>query len=279
MIIYFDTNIYNKIIDDSNNNSIIRNISNAVGSGIFEIIFSPLNFEEMLHTKNINKRTQLFKLVHSICSNKLFIDHKEILSKEYEAFLKKTSIDRKDLYYLEDEFKGTVQKIIEGTPLEGIPSNLFEEMKNRKRDYLAFEKKSKNELMLLWKEHNGLSYEEFYNHSLENVQGKAMLKNICQRAKGDKVNEDDISEINLDNMPGLRFLFKYICASIYNQLLKDEKPKWGSGIDMNHSVFIGNSDVFVTDDEDFLDIVRLFKESHTDCLSLNEFMNKYVQEN
>ena len=144
---------------------------------------------------------------------------------------------------------------------------------------VAFEKKSKSELMPLWKEHNGLKYEEFYKQSLENVQGKAMLKEICRRALDSEISEEDISDINLDNMPGLRFLFKYIGASTYGQLLEDKKPKWGSGIDMNHSVFIGNSDVFVTEDNDFLAIVNLFKEPQTDCLSLDDFINKHVQIN
>ena len=253
----------------------------AIESGIFEIIFSPLNFEEFSHTSQVDIRTQLFELAYSICSNKFFIGHKEILRKELGAFLKGTSLDRKDLYCMGNDLKNTLQKAIEGSLFKDIPSDPFKEMKNRKHDYLLFEKKSKKELAPLWTRYNNIECEEFYKKTLQNIQGKAMLKDICIRTLGDEINEDALLEIeiNLGKLPGLRFLFKYICASIYNPLLRNKKCKWGSGIDMNHSVFIGHSDVFVTSDDDFSDIVRSFKEPQTDCLSLNDFINKYIQVN
>lgn len=278
-IVYFDTSAYNKIVEHPKHKSMIQSFGKVIESGILEIIFSPLNFEEFLHTVQIDKRTQLFELAHSICSNSFFIDHKELLRKELVASLEGNSLDRKDLFQEENDQKNTLQEAIDGSLFKDIPIDPFKEMKNRKYDYLASEKKSKNELKPLWKEYNNIKFEEFYMETLQNIQGKAMLKDICIRAIGNKINEEALSEINLEKLPGLRFLSKYICASIYKPLIEDKKPKWGSGIDMNHSVFIGHSDIFVTGDEDFLDIVRSFREPQTDCLVLNDFIKQYIQIN
>lgn len=272
-IVYFDTSTYNKIVECSEHTSLVQSISKSIESGIFEIVFSPLNFEEILHTTEVDKRTQLFTLAHSICGNKLFMEHKEIIRKELEAFFGGTILYRKDLYYMENDLKNTLQKAIDGSLFKDIPSAPYIEMKNRKHDYLEFEKESKRKFAPLWKEYRKeIEFEEFYINTLQNSQGKAMLKDISIRAIGDTINEYDFSEINLQKLPGLRFLFKYICSSIYKTLIEDRKPKWGSGIDMNHSVYIGYSDIFVTDDADFIAIVRSFKEPKPDCLSLNDFI-------
>ncbi len=75
--------------------------------------------------------------------------------------------------------------------------------------------------------------------------------------------------------PGLCCLFKYECASLYKQLLRNGKCTWGSGIDMTHSVFIGYCDIFLTEDPGFMDIVRLFNRSNLECLLLDEFVSRY----
>lgn len=272
-IIYFDTSTYNKIVELPEYKSMIKK---TIQSGIFEILFSLLNFEEFLHTRDVAQRTRLFKLAHFICSDKIFLCHSELLRKELKAFLDKISIDRKDLCCTGSNL---FQRAIDGTFLEDIPSELFQEMKNKKRDYYRFEKESKKKLADSWNIYHDVKFEEFYKKTLQNSQGKAILKDICDRASKSRIDETDFSKIDLEKMPGLRFLFKYICVSIYNPLPRNEKLKWGNSIDMNHSVFIGHSDVFVTEDDDFLKIIRLFNEPQTECLSLNDFINKYVQVN
>lgn len=272
--IYFDTSVYNKILD-SECILITETLGRVSASGRFEILFSINNFEEFCHTPCVDRRAQLFKLAYSICKHQFILSHEELIKKEFEAYLKGSALVKKDIYDTTD-FEDTFQKAINGILFQEVPNKPFKEMINRKREFLKFEKNSKKKLAPPWRAHRNIPFDEFYQKSLRNKEGRALLKDICIRAlEGNRKDKEDFSDPNLQRLPGLRCLFKYMYASIYKQLLKGEKPDWGSGIDRNHSVFLAYCNIFVTGDSNFLDIVRLFGE-RVKCLFFSEFIAQYV---
>lgn len=275
-VVYFDTSVYNKILEDPKYSLITKALERASACGKFEVLFSINNFEEFCHTPDVDRGTQLFKLAYSICRHRFILRHVELIKRELEAYLKGSVLIKENIYDKTD-FEDIFSKAINGTLFQGVPNRLFKQMKKGKRDFLKFEKNSKKKLAPLWKAHRNIAFDEFYQNSSRNKEGRAWLEDICIRALEDNIRDkQDFSDLNLLRLPGLRCLFKYECASIYRQLLKGKKPGWGSGIDMNHSVFLGYCDIFVTADNNFLDIVRLFKEPKVKCFSFNEFMVQYL---
>ncbi len=274
-VAYFDTSVYNKILDNSKQSIIIETLVRSSANGEFELLFSPLNFEEFCHTIYIKRRTQLFKLAYSICRHRFILSHVELLKKELEAYLNNKYLEKENIYDTID-FEDTFSKAIKGTLFQGVPDGPFKEMKRKKVNFLKFEKNNMKKMLPLWKQHKNTTFDEFYQNSFRNKKGREWLEEICIRALEDsKRGKQVISDLNLQRLPGLRCLFKYMCASLYKQLLKGEKPSWGGGIDMNHSIFLGYCDIFVTADGHFLDIIKLFKEPISDFLSFSEFIARY----
>lgn len=275
-LVYFDTSVYNKILDHSKLSLITKALDMAGTSGKFEILFSLNNFEEFCHTRGIDRRARLFKLAFSICKHRFVLSHEELLKKDAEAYLNNSSLAKDDIYDKID-FEDTFSKAINGKLFQGVSDRPFKELKKKKQEFLRFEKNMKKRLTPLWEVSKYISFDEFYENSLRNKEAKELLRDIFIRAVEDnRRRKQDFPELDLQRLPGLRCIFKYMCASIYKQLLKGEKPKWGSGIDMNHSVFLGYCDIFVTADTNFLDILHLFKEPETQCLSFIEFMLQCV---
>lgn len=247
-------------------------LAKATTCGKYEVLFSVNNFEEFCHTPNADRRTQLFRLAHSICRHRLTAHAAELIKRELEAYLEGSALVKENIYDTTD-FDDTFLKAIDGTLFQGVPKKPFEEMKKIKRNFLKFERDSKKKLAPLWRQHGHITFDDFYEKSLRNREGRALLQDICVRALGkERQSEQDLLNLDLKSLPGLRCLFKYMCALTYRQLLKEETPRWGSGIDMNHSVFLGYCDIFVTSDNYFLDIALLLREPSVRCMSVSEFV-------
>lgn len=269
---YFDTCVYNAIVDSLKYDSVVKMLRERFASGELEVLYSVNNFEEFCHTTDIDKRSRLFRLAESVCGRRRFtLSHEDLIRKELE------NNGPVGVLYDATDFETTSRKAINGTLFQGISATPLEDMKNTKREFLRFERDRKQELASVWQDHTDISFEEFYRGSLRNNEGRAILRDICLRAIGDASRcERDALASNLQRLPGLRCLFKCICALTYRQLLVGTRPKWGSGIDMAHSVFIGYSDVFVTNDRAFLEIVRLFDEPKAQCLTFSNFLAQHV---
>jgi hypothetical protein len=268
---YFDTSVYNRILDHPKCGLITKMLVDSFTSGQIEILFSINNFEEFCHTGNVGRRTKLFQLAYSVCSSHKFtLSHEDLIKKEFKGNGPVKTI------YSTFDFEDKFQKAIKGTLFQRISDKPLEEMKKRKRCFQKFEKNIKQKLAPHWQAYKNISFDAFYHDCLQNNEARAMLKDICVRAIGNsrRCNQDLLAS-NLQNLPGLCCLFKYECASLYKQLLRNGKCTWGSGIDMTHSVFIGYCDIFLTEDRGFMDIVRLFNRSNLECLSLDEFVSSY----
>ena len=274
--VYFDTSVYNRILDDSRQSFIARAVRRGSTRKRLEVLFSINNFEEFCHTPDVDRRTQLFKLAYSVCKHQFIVSAGELIKRELEAYLENSTLTKEGIYGTSD-FEDTFSKAIDGSLFEGAPNTLLKEMKKLKYDDLKFEKSSQRELAPLWEGRRNIPFDKFYQTSLRYEEARKWLRRRCIAAFGDaRQGKQDFSHLDLQRLPGLRCLFKYQCARLFKQLLMQEKPRWGSRMDMYHSVFLGYCDIFVTGDDHFLDIVDSFGESGVECLSFSEFVAQYI---
>lgn len=275
-VVYFDTSVYNKILEDPKQIPTTRALTKASACGELEILFSINNFEEFCHTIDVNRRTQLFNLAYSICRHRFIVHAAELIKRELESYLKGGTLVKENIYDTTN-FDDTFSKAIDGTLFQEVPTGPFKKMEKRKRDFLKYERNNKKKLAGLWRHQGNITFDEFCENSMRNKEGRALLRDICIRALGrERRNKQDFSDLDLRRLPGLQCLFRYMCALTYKQLLKGQKPRWGSGIDMNHSVFLGYCDIFVTGDNYFLDTVLLLKKPEVRCLSLADFIVQHI---
>lgn len=274
--VYFDTTVYNRILDDPRQSFIAEAVRMASTRKTSEALFSMNNWDEFCSTPDVDRRTQLFKLAYSICKHQFIVSGGELIRRELNSYLGNGTL-LKDNIYDKTDFEDAFSKAINGALFQGAPNTLLKEMKKLKHDDLKFEKNSKRELAPLFEGHRNIPFNKFYRSSSRDEKAREWLRRRCIEAFGDtRRGKQDFSDLDLQRLPGLRCLFKYQCARLFRQLLMEEKPRWGSRMDMYHSVFLGYCDIFFTGDNNFLDIVNLFGESKVKCLSFSEFVAQYI---
>lgn len=262
--VYFDTNIYNHIVDHPRSDSIKKFLIDSYHSKELEVLFSVNIFEEICCTKNVERRNKLLRLVSSVCgSHRFTLSHLDLIKNEVEKCEPVNNI------YDETDFKNIIQETID-TEFSTELLNKIKERKSTSRDHA---KDIIQKLEPQWEKHKAITFDGFYQISLKNAGFKTLLEEIYIRANGN-INKCDQNELisNLPQMPGFQCLAKYILVLIYKQHVMGNKPNRGDNMDMLHSVFIGYCNLFVTEDQDFLDTVHLFDELRVKCLSFSEFL-------
>lgn len=77
----------------------------------------------------------------------------------------------------------------------------------------------------------------------------------------------------MDEIRSVRYFLRYFHAIIFEGL--DEKfPDWGANYDWKHTVYLGDVDIFVTDDVNFCKLLKLIAPVK-EIFNLQEFLNIY----
>ncbi len=181
--------------------------------------------------------------------------------------------------FSEIDYEDLFSKALNISNLQEAPIELFEGMKEKKRSFLKLEKNKRKNLSYSFNGKRDISFDKLYRIFLQNNEGKEILKRLYSQVVKDKQYKEDFVSINLEKLPALRCIYKYAIASFYKQIVKNEKPKWGNVIDRLHAVYLGYCDVYISNDNDFLEIIRLFKEIGVKCLNLSEFIEQYIEIN
>ena len=275
--VYFDTSVYNKISDVCCRGEVIKDICSSVRSGKISILFSVLNLEELSHTRDTRRRKALFELADSICYPRMLRGPEDIVKRDIEVFLSSGNIDYK--IFDDADWEDLFRRARTGTLFKDVPGRVFQEMKKRKKEFRKFMQKSQKKLSSLWTKHRSMDFDDFYQGTLNNTEGRQMLRDICVKALQDPIKgEQAFHMLDLQKIASLRFLFKTIVVLAYRQLLKGIQPKWGDNIDINHSVYLGCCDAFVTADSDFLESILLLNEPIPLCFDFEQFLNACVNE-
>ena len=267
--VYLDTNVYNAILDHPEKDLIIGKLRQAS----FAVIVSPWNVEEFAHEQNSKRRNALCSLALEVCNDQIFITSKKLMRKEVELAGNGQSIDIESMLKRVTIINNPLVLILEGSIIEQAPQRLFEQAKNEKRSFKQTMKKNKGLVVDKWRPYKDLPFEKFQKSALKNKEGKQMIADVMVDLVEHSLPDKAIEDLGL--MPGLSNYIKYWWGLIYYHVIQDGKPKWGDNVDLHHSVYVGYSDIFVTNDRDFRDLAQIVAES-AECLSLDDFFREYI---
>lgn len=274
--VYLDTNIFNKLLDFLNEKNIeIEQLSQIIASKNYVILFSPTIFEELLHTVNssLHKTADLIRLSYRICSKDCIIKQpKSLIADDLKCFLRGK---KKNSPFIIGEERRRFIKVWEKANnidfFSNVPQNVLKQSQNKKKGFLAFNKQSKKEFSPCWKPYQEIEFQEFYQDSLENAEGKGFVKDVCIKCLGEEDGNLVYQKLDLKDLRHLRFLIKAKFGLIYNTLLKDKKPKWGDNIDIHHIILSSVADTFVTGDKDMQELFGILDEKEPECINFEEF--------
>ena len=86
--IYFDTVIYNKIFELNLERELTKGFTLQKPFASFRLIGSVLNLQELAMTKDLDKRLKLLALFRRLVGPQILTDHFEIVSRDFESFLR-----------------------------------------------------------------------------------------------------------------------------------------------------------------------------------------------
>ncbi len=96
--IYFDTSTYNKILEHSKQDSIIKAIQKNSVNEKLKILISFHNFEEFCHSKDVSKTTRLLNLAYSICNKKFLLTPEDLIKKELEFLVRGHNLNKEHIF-------------------------------------------------------------------------------------------------------------------------------------------------------------------------------------
>ena len=252
-IYYFDTSVYNKILDSSERKKLIKRMNEEVHCGNVRIIASLTNLEEILLESNVARRKQLIQLTRHLTYSSAFDDPPEILRRDFDSFLRSRTQSTEAFSDLDWPM---LLKRAESDEL--LSDKEWLEARNhahaRKKKFEKESKQHQKELLPLWQEYNGkVSFELFYMKSLalsDLIEGWMTKVYGLENAQ---ILAPQLKE-NLAKFARLRCLLKYCFGLIFDQLVTSPvtKPDYGDSFDMLHAIQIGSCQVFVTADKIFL---------------------------
>lgn len=278
--IYLDTNIYNKLLDFMVKREIkIEQLSSIIASNNYIVLFSPTIFEELLHTVNssIGKTADLIRLSYGICSKDYIIKPPEsLICDELKCFLRG---EKEDSPFIGEKEKRIFIELWEKSTnpdfFHNVPQGVLKQYQNRKKDFLSFNKQSKNKFSPQWKPYQEIGFQEFHQTSLVNKEGQMFIKDICIKCLGNNGDKLDVQTLDFTVLRHLRFVIKANLGLIYNTLIKDKKPKWGDNIDIHHIILSSTADIFVTDDSDLQEFLGILDEEIPTCVNF-EWLEKVL---
>lgn len=282
--VYFDTSIYNNIIDKKIANGEIDILERAIGKEI-EIIFSDSVLSELASTlesttiKNESERygrtKNLFRCALGLISKKIVENWNVLIREEIEAFIQKR--EKPDVFCNEEETKKIVdimKKIAQGK--KNYNKKFLNKIHLQKREDLERQRKVFNSGTLKNTQFSKYSnfeqfYTELFNPSEEEPIKDLLLRNGINNNVAKKVEE---IRDKLDSLPHLKASLKIPAALCFSVVKENRKPKWGDKYDLYHFVCTTSLDIFVTNDSEIFSIYR-WVYNNKRCMNLCDFI-KYL---
>jgi hypothetical protein len=273
--IYFDTGIYNALVDDRNLWSQVFSLREM---GKIEVIFSEYVFNELVHTwigRNVQarKRTQqLFKCVFALISNKILQQQETIINAEIKSFLDGSGY--LDIFFNPKEttaIKNTIERLANGEEISNT-SCLLDIGKKKKVNHDKFKGITKKHNLHVLNLLPYKNFEEWYNSPLVKKYEKDLIKKLLTQKIVHKTDFDTIQKVqeNKSNLIHFSALLRMYAAYQF-ALLAYKKPLRGDGYDMKHFVCSATIDILVCD-RDFLNMLRwVYPQKY--CCTKKTFLN------
>ncbi len=273
--IYFDTYVYNKLIDNSELRGKILSLKRY---GKIDVIFSEYLFNELVCTlrkeDNQPRGQRLFQLVLELISGRVVKLRATLINEEIEAFLNNS---KSPSIFVSKEDAGSLIHVM-GRLAKG------DKITNAKplNDILIEKNEDYEELKGIWGKHKFIikevqkiysyaDFEAFYddNKKHENDFTKRLLSEKI--IKNPSVNDIERVQKNIDNLK----YFKAYCRmhAAYNFLCIFKKPQRGDSYDLKHFISASSFDILISDFE-FLDILRWTFPQQI-CTTFDKFLNLF----
>lgn len=259
--IFFDTNIFNQIIDRSDATELIGRLRRAETDCEIGLVTGIHVIEELSATSNPDKRQRLAECVLVLGSGKIIKSWNQLMREEFLSCLQEqepSSVfceDRKQQFYC------TVLKDIAAGRFSDQCARLQQEMKEEKKRALQWQKRlRKQEKNIVGVDpcSKYQTFDEFY----EQVWRSASSSQVRKLLRMDGIGESKLDEAVLrvvskqDTLPHLNAFLRATPALCWVDHVGWKQrprhcagPKWGDRTDLRHFLCAAAADVLVSDDE------------------------------
>lgn len=279
LIVYFDTNIYNHLFDDS---VAFHKIKSAVDKRIIRIFISVANVEELLgeYVSDKVKTQQKFNLTREICmTSRVAQDHSELINAEFNHLLDPSirinvSSNNKSL---KEKFFGWWELLSNNIDVKKEEiTKIVDEIRKDKDGFRGSMKEAQQKMRTFIKQDNITSrtIPEFID---EMMNKGSYIDSFIASVLGDKIKNTmitvDMVKNNLSIMEGFRHLLYYnLLCIIYHHDFAGGKPEPGDSRDMYHAIYAGYADIFVSNDGDLIKYLQYIPTDKHRYLKLDEFV-------
>ena len=269
--IYFDTCIYNKLVDDKEMRDKIFYLRQ---NNLIEVIFSEYLFNEIVcawsnSDKEKQKRVmELFQCTVKLISGKILKQSETIINEEIKAFLYNSDSQTVFLGQEQrDQMFHAMRRLANGEPITNTAPIMNEsnnkKIKHKKLKDVISKHKPKQENI-------SMSFEEFYASAKKEESefiDKLLSGKILKEPNGNLIKK---VEENINSLPYFRSYLRMNSAYQYSFYMY-KKLSRGDDYDLRHFVCASSVDILVCD-RDFLDILK-WSYPLKDCFSLQNFLD------
>jgi len=276
-LVYFDTNIYNHLLDNQNQ---IEPIKKAVSNRIVGIFVSDVNFEELLGTyrNNPQKAQSLFQLAWNICLHRATQPLFNLVKAEFRHLIDlsvRINVYSNDKNYANNFIDWwnllAKQPNVKKDEIESTLQNI-KENKYDFRDAMKLGQQKMKEVITK----DNIKFqtpEEFLKEMLNKSSSvRDYINGFLSKVNNPQITVDMVRS-NLSKMEGFRHsLYYYLLALVYHHNFAGGEPELGDSRDMHHIIYAGYSDIFVSDDTNLVKYLRYIPTKKHKYLKLDEFI-------
>jgi hypothetical protein len=249
--VFFDTNIFNKIVDHSNAIGAIERLKQAETRCEVELVTGVHVLEELLATPKPDRRQRLVECILSLSALKITKSWNQLIREEMQAYLRGQEVPD---VFVEDKKQKTYYEVLKSVGRADLSAKcvqLQEEMKKDKKAALGTQESLyQRDRNLVGNFHSQQPiFDEFY----EQVWRKAVPDQVRKLLQRDGVGRCKLDQSvaivasKSDELSHLRAFLRAAPALVWFEA-KGWSPKWGDRIDLQHLICAATSDVLVSTD-------------------------------
>lgn len=279
-LIYFDTNVYNEILEKANSH-LSEEIKIFCNDNNYEIAFSYINWEEFcnISAEQKEKRMSIFKLAYSLCKHQFLLEPVSLLKKEFQYYKEEKECTKEDIFDQNIDFNYCFAKVLNGDLSLKESKQYLEKRKNNRKNFLNSEK----EIITKFKDILKIKKESHNNFHIFLPKKEILAKHWVELIANNKFKEEDFIQADLSKLPGHQIYYNFRSALCYIQTIEQTKANRGNIQDMRQSIYIPYCDIFVSNDKNLLRIILLLKEKvnlvNNKCVSFEYFKENYICHN
>jgi len=256
---YFDTCVYNALVDSEH---LMAYISDLKNTDKIEIIFSEYVFNELVCTwmgendYSRGRTAKLFKCVSLLISDRILYQQEVIINAEIKSFINKSN--NGSIFCSQERvenIKETINRLACGEKITNV--TCLKDIVKTKKAYHGKIKaiKAKHNLHIL-EDVPYANFNDWYRSQAVNKYEDELIKNLITQKIDQEVDFDIIRNIqnNKTNLVHLNALLR-MAAAYQFALLAYKKPKLGDGYDQKHFVCSATINDLVCDG-DFLPMLK-----------------------